>query len=274
MTAHFKAPNHLNAPVVALHSSASSSAQWRDLQAQMAERFNFVAVDLPGYGLDMSRTTTAKGFDRVAKPIIDRIETLGGPVHLVGHSFGGGVALRIALTRPDLVKSLTVFEPAAFHLLKASSPEDREMFEALRAIGQRFAEADAQTGMQTFIDFWNGHGAWDRMPKDRREKMAMLSPNVAADFEDLDTDESQLADLRTLGIPTLVLVGMDSPAVAQRTAKLVAANVPGAELALLPDLGHMAPIVAPEWVNPRIHQHIARVQKAAAHVRWPNARAA
>jgi pimeloyl-ACP methyl ester carboxylesterase len=61
-----------------------------------------------------------------ARPIIDLIERVGRPVHLVGHSYGGGVALHIAHRRPDLLKSLVLIEPSAFQLLRRGGDIDRE----------------------------------------------------------------------------------------------------------------------------------------------------
>jgi pimeloyl-ACP methyl ester carboxylesterase len=50
---------------------------------------------------------------------IDLIDRTERSVHLVGHSYGGGVALHVALARPDRIASLTLYEPSAFHMLRA-----------------------------------------------------------------------------------------------------------------------------------------------------------
>ena len=67
-------------------------------------------------------------------------------------------------------------------------------------------------------------------------------------------------------MPVQLLTGMESPEIAQRTATLIFENTQDAELVVLPGLGHMAPIHAPDWVNPRIRQHIARVERSAEPV--------
>ena len=108
--------------VVLLHSSASSGAQWRSLCAPLAERFTALAPDLYGYGASdpwpgRAAMTLA---DEVA-PLEALLARRPGPVHLVGHSYGGAVALRLALRAPTL-RSLTLIEPVAFTCCAAAAP--------------------------------------------------------------------------------------------------------------------------------------------------------
>ena len=95
-------------PVVALHSSASSSGQWKALRDDLADRHCVVMPDLPGYGETTERPKAgSSGGTDTARPIIALIEHGATPVHLVGHSYGGALAVLIAIHRPDLVRSLT-----------------------------------------------------------------------------------------------------------------------------------------------------------------------
>ena len=212
------------------------------------------------------------------EPIIEEIATLGEPVHLVGHSFGGGVALKIALMRPELIKSLTLYEPVAFHVLNNRNSADATLLTALKEVELSLhageAEAEAGPGIKSFIDFWNGQGAWEAMPEALRGKLIASTASVIADFMNGFAESWRLEDLQSLEIPTQVLMGMESPAIAQRTATLVFEHIQDAELVMLPGLGHMAPIHDPDWVNPRIKQHIARVERCAEHFAWPQTRAA
>lgn len=274
---YFETGTH-DAPVVALHSSASNGAQWKALIADLQDRHTVHAYDLPGYNAQVSRDRTIDGMAAVAQPIIDRILTLDYPVHLVGHSFGGGVAIKIALMRPDLVRSLTLFEPAAFHVLHNRANDERSLLDDLRNINASLkAETGndgAAPGMKAFIEFWNGENTWDRMSDNIRAVLTSVTETVIADFGNVFSENWALKDLARLTMPALMLMGMDSPMVAQRTATLVHQHIPGCELAILPGLGHMAPIEAPEWVNPRIKQHIARVERQPAQFSWPETLAA
>ena len=69
--------------------------------------------------------------------IIDRSD---GQVHLVGHSYGGGVALRAAVERPDRIASLTLYEPSAFHLLRAMGARAAGALAEILALAARTAE--------------------------------------------------------------------------------------------------------------------------------------
>lgn len=266
------------APVIALHSSASNGRQWNKLREDLEQQHIVETPELPGYDRKIDRLPDIRGLESVVTPMISHISRFGEPVHLVGHSFGGGVALKIALVYPQLVKSLTLYEPIAFHLLLDSDAVDRALVWELQQIahsmtGQLNSGAD-NIDMSPFIDFWNGTGCWQNMPEAARDKIAGTAENVVGDFEAELGETWSLDDLLKLDIPTQVMMGMDSPAVAQRMSKLVFDGVPDAELVMLPGLDHMAPINAPNWVNPRIVQHIARADRRAERFSWPRTVAA
>ena len=93
--------------------------------------------------------------------IIDQSER---KVHLVGHSYGGGVALHVALARPDRIASLALYEPSAFHLLKAMGDQAAaafaEIVDITRRTGQGVIAGDYAGAAALFVDYWSGpaHG--------------------------------------------------------------------------------------------------------------------
>ena len=110
--------------VVCLHSSASSSGQWRALMDRLAGRFRVIAVDLYGSG-----KTVAWPHDQ---PMLldDEVALLrsvfraaGDRFHLIGHSYGGAVALKAALTHQDRLISLVLYEPVLFSVLMANASQ-------------------------------------------------------------------------------------------------------------------------------------------------------
>lgn len=268
-----------SAPVVALHSSASSGHQWRHLEEALSDRFFVSAPNLPGYGGEtIAPTGDSNGVSRVAAPIVQHMAGYGQPVHLVGHSYGATVALKIALNRPDLIKSLTLYEPAAFHFLKSGRRKEQELFEEIsriaKAVSSNHAAGTPARGMQTFIDFWNGAGVWRTMPQCTRDGLAALAPSIMSDFAHGFSETWSLDDLAALDMPVLMMTGMDSPDIAQKVAQLIADAIPNSRLALLPGLGHMAPVFEPDWVNPRIYEHIISSERPAANCYWPQQKAA
>ncbi len=266
--------NSGRAPVVALHSSASTGSQWKKLLEDMEGRYDVIAPDLPGYGNGhLSADDGQQGVAAAARPIIRRIETLGTPVHLVGHSFGAAIALKIAMMRPDLIKSLCLYEPACFHFLRDGDQTDRDLYSGIADVSETLSRnaraGDPEKGMKRFIDFWNGADAWHRMPAYAQQHLAAQANSVMTDFARGFAESWTPGELVRLEMPTLVMMGMDSPALAQRVAMRIADAIPGARLAMLPGLGHMAPLSAPKWVNPRIIGHIATVERHANPIRWP-----
>ncbi|WP_299826662.1 alpha/beta fold hydrolase [uncultured Roseobacter sp.] len=264
-----------NAPIVALHSSASSSGQWSRLSADMEGRFDVHAFDLPGYGrAPLTADTSQTGAARSAGPVIREIEKRGSAVHLVGHSNGGGIAIKLALMRPDLVKSLTVYEPATFHFLKNGNSKEKSLFQqiqTLSALVTRAAEEEeVPTGMRHFLDFWNGEGFWDHLPDVARQRFAGMISSIMADFANGVAETWELADLSKLETPTLVMTGLESPEITQHVSIAIAKALPNTRLALLPELGHMAPVFQPEWVNSRILEHVANVERPTPICSWPN----
>src|SRR5918996_2078004 len=94
-------------PVVCVHASASSSGQWRPLMERLSGRFRSLAVDLYGYGQSPpwpdERPLALADEVELIEPVL---ETAGDRLHLVGHSYGGAVALRAALACPTRLRSL------------------------------------------------------------------------------------------------------------------------------------------------------------------------
>lgn len=279
MTISFRTTEMINAPIIALHSSASNSGQWDQLVKDLEGRFEVHAVDLPGYGrAPLKGDMSQKGAAISAVAVIQEIETLGRPVHLVGHSNGGGVAIKVALMRPDLVESLTVYEPATFHFLKHGNDVSQKLFQQIQLLSgvatAAAADGSPAAGMQQFLDFWNEDGFWDSLPAQAQDRFASMIPSVMSDFANGFAETWQLKDLSELEIPTLVMTGLESPEIAQHVSVEIAKALPNARIALLPELGHMAPVFQPEWINSRIFEHVANVERSVENISWPDRKAA
>lgn len=253
----------VGAPVVALHGSASAGAQWRSLSEHLAPRFRVIAPDLPGYGrsgMPVARPSLAAEA-AFLRPALDAAR---GPVHLIGHSFGGAVALAIAITMPRAVRSLTLVEPAAFRLLVNDDPTDRLLGEEISAVAETILSA-LRAGRQEvaaacFIDYWNGTGAWMRTSPRLQALILAAMGRVAENFDTLAAPGLTLRALAGINCPTLVIAGLETPLPALRTAELVAETIPGAQLTLIQGAGHMAPLTDPHIVNPMIERHFSAIE--------------
>jgi pimeloyl-ACP methyl ester carboxylesterase len=248
---------------VLLHCTGGSGAQWRALAALLRDGFHVLAPDLYGYGGsgawpgDACASLAAEG-ERVAA----QLEASHGPVHLVGHSFGGAVALRLAQEMPARVASLTVIEPAAFHLLRDGDTSDAAALADLSdtgdALGRALLCGDYGTGASLFVDYWSGAGTWARLPDDQRSRLKRQLAKIVLDFWSALNEPSTLDDIGTLTMPTLVIRGARSPRPSRLIAEHVARVLPRATLDTIEGAGHMAPITHADMINARVVAHLVR----------------
>lgn len=250
------------APVVALHSSGLSALQWRMLRGRLERTHRVLAPDLAGYGRSspfdparMDQFETAE--DVAAAEAVVRFA--GAPVHLVGHSYGGLLALRVALEGRVPVASLALFEPVAFDLLRQTAHPEAAVLSELSADGRFFALGDDGLDgfMRRFVGWWQGEGAWDALPAPSRAAMLKTAAKTYAEVRALLSYEVDLAALAALRVPTLVIAGEESPAAAVAVCRALAKALPDARLDLVPGAGHMGPLTHVRAVNELIAAHVS-----------------
>ncbi len=247
-------------PVVLLHGGGSSGAQWRRVCDLLGDRFQMITVDHYGHGGTdpWPGAPEARTHDAEAVLVRGVIARIGQPAHLVGHSYGGGVALRIAVQDRAAVRSLTLLEPIALSVLAHHG-------EAVLADGYReFARsfiADARAGdkeraWERFIDGNGEPGTWARTPPESRAKfMAMTDAVVSGWYANL-SHNTTLDECRSIGVPTLLLHGERTYPHFRRITELLAKLVPSARLQVLPAAGHMSPVTHPETVAAALLPHL------------------
>ena len=248
-------------PVVLLHGSASSGAQWRALADHLSQHHEVLAPDLYGYG----RTPSwgGRGPFRLAHEsavVLKDIECLGAPVHLVGHSYGGTVALDIARRRPELVKSLVLVEPVAFYLLRGGDEDDLAALREIQSVAAELERAlccgDYADGCFRFIDYWNGAGSWHAMSLARREALAPRLAKVVLDFHATIGEDVPLDALRGLDAGTLLIQGAQTTLPVQRICRLLQQTLPRVRFETVAGAGHMLPVTHVNAVNALILEHL------------------
>src|SRR5215813_3184120 len=238
-------------PVFLLHSSGSSSAQWRALTERLSQRYRVIAPDWYGYG-GTAQWPGRSPFhlECEAEIVLALLERVNEPAHLVGHSYGGAVALHLAGLRCDLLRSLTLIEPVAFHLLRgADAPALAEITEVAESVVRATARGEYHAGFGRFVDYWSGPDAWAAIPRDKRHAMAARLPKIALDFHATLNEPTRLEDFIWMTVPTLLLCGTTSPRPTRRICELLARILPDAELKAIGGAGHMAPLTHRDQVN-------------------------
>lgn len=245
-------------PVVLVHCSSASGSQWRTLCATLAGRFRCIVPDQWQCGdSDPWHGRTTFSLAEEAAPIVSIIERIGEPVHLVGHSYGGGVALRVARERPHMIRSLTLVEPSAFHLLRrAERALFREISRVARHVERAVAGGNYWDGMARFVDYWSGAGAWETMAQDLRARLCQRLPKVVLDFRALFGEPATLDDYRRLDMPTLLVCGTRSPDPSRRIVGMLAGAMPRAGVVRIEGAGHMSPLTHVDAVNAAITAHL------------------
>ena len=240
---------------VLLHSSAGTRGQWRSLAELLEGKRRVLAPDLRGYGESAARQGEPDLADEAA--IVGALAArAGGPIDLVGHSYGGAVALRFAFDRPELVRSLTLIEPVAFHLLRQDWAGRDWLLAEVQAIAAAVARDRNGSGMSRFVDYWNGSGTWASLPEEKRSGVAGCAATVAENFAATMAEAIPLETYRRIQAPALLLRGAESPAPARRIVALLGSTLPNARIVTVAGAGHMLPLTHRDVVNGEILTHI------------------
>ncbi len=253
-------------PVVLVHCSSASGSQWKSLCEELSDRFHCIMPDQWSCG--RSDPWPGDGpftLADEAAPVVDIIDRLGTAVHLVGHSYGGGVALRIARERPGRILSLTLIEPSVFHLLGGVGPKEqplyREISEVAEAVKSAVNSGDLWSGMARFVDYWSGDGAWNAMPTEVRLKLSRRLSKVVLDFRALFQESASLADYGVLTCPTLILCGEQSPGPSRRIVQMLKEAMPSARVTEINGASHMSPLTHADAVNRAIAAHLQSLSR-------------
>ncbi|HYK02083.1 MAG TPA: alpha/beta hydrolase [Thermoanaerobaculia bacterium] len=241
--------------VLMIHSGGASSRQWRTLATELAPRFHVLVPDLLGYGESGPWPQGEPFHFRQDVAFLESLLTDGEPVHLVGHSYGGFLALKLALQRPELVRSIAVYEPVAFGVLDPGELD--EVRNTVSTVEWRPGpDGSDEAWLRSFIDWWNGAGAWDRLPEETRKGFRAVGWKVFQEVMTLGADTTDAATYGTIAVPTLLLGGERTPLTERRVVERLGVALPRATVRLFPGVGHMGPITHTPLVNGAIAAHL------------------
>lgn len=251
--------------VVCIHCNASSSAQWRPLMDQLSPHHFMLAPDTHGAGRGPAwpsdRPLSLSDEVDLIEPIL---QCAGEPFALVGHSYGGAVALLAALRQPSRVSALVLYEPTLFGLIEATSAQPNAadgIRECVARAGAALAVGDRATAAERFIDYWMGEGAYAVKPEAQRTAIEDAIVHVQGWFHALINEPTSLASMRSLEIPVLLMQGSETTESGRAVTSLLAQTLPQVKVLSFDGLGHMGPITHPVPVNAAIEAFL--MQNAA-----------
>ena len=241
--------------VLLIHSGGFTSRQWRKLSDALAPRHRVLAPNLLGY--DASAPWPAGKPFHFRQDVEFLESALDEPAHLVGHSYGGFLALQLALRRPELVRSIAVYEPVAFGILDEIADADaRSALNLIRQTWQPDASGADEGWLRDFVDWWNGAGAWARLAEETRASMRAVGWKVFQEVITLAADRTDRATYATIAVPTLILGGENTPLAERRVVEHLGAALPNATARFFPGIGHMGPISHASLINEAIVAHV------------------
>jgi pimeloyl-ACP methyl ester carboxylesterase len=248
-------------PVVLLHSSGMSGEQWkRTRDALLAAGSRVVVPDLIGSGRSAPLPEGAPfRFTDDVDVVTRLLSRLGAPAHVIGHSYGGLIALHAALrlsTGPARVRSLAVYDPVAFGVLEPARDADAlgDLERVSFAWGASPSEHEAW--LRSFVDYWSGEGAWARLRDGVRAEFVRVGWVAHEGARTLVADATRGDAYRALDVPVLLMSGDDSPLAVRRVVARLGENLPRARVAHVAGAGHMGPLTHPRPVNALIAAHL------------------
>jgi pimeloyl-ACP methyl ester carboxylesterase len=246
--------------VVLVPGSCSTGAAWRPLIAQWQNRFRCVTTSLLGYGGTAERRTSQDAnISREAEIVEAVIKRAGGPVHLVGHSFGGLTALAVALRNQQSLSSLTIIEAPAPELLQRE-PEHYRAFRKMTGAYFGAFHAGDREAVGQMIDFYGGAGTFASWPQRVRDYAVETTAVNLLDWACAYGFGLTPALLSTVAAPTLVMWGEASHPSAQRANELLGECLPDAAVATIAGAAHFMISTHAGQVAGLIAQHVARTE--------------
>jgi pimeloyl-ACP methyl ester carboxylesterase len=253
--------------VLFLHGSAASSATWKGASAALHRSHRCIAPDLIGYGRsDPWPAGAAFDLDCELRAIEHLLPCCAG-YHLVGHSYGGVVALRLALRDPARVRTLTLIEPVLFAALRhAGEHEPYGQFARLRAdYVATLSQGCRAKALGQFIDFWSGDGAWLRLSNDARAAMLRVADKIVLDWQATFAFDPSPHELASLAARTLLIGGSASPAPMRRLVDSLHALMPGSSRLIVDGADHLLPFTHGRALNDALQAHLQSNTEPHSH---------
>ena len=246
--------------MVLLHAAGSTGAQWRGVLGELDDKYHTITPDGWGHGKssfwpDLETLLHDDQADLV-KRILDEVGVES--FDLIGHSYGGGTAIRFVLEHPEMVRSLVLIEPMVACLLRELGKTDAlaELEGIQDDFRERLAKDGPEAAWQGFLDFRNEPGTWVGYAEKTRQNFIRRTPAQLANFNANANNRTTQAEVQSIDKSTLVILGVDTSLYDLRMSEIVAENIPGAEFLILEDAGHMSPLTHPERVTREILRHI------------------
>lgn len=235
---------------VFLHGLGGGRTAWRPQLESLSRDRRCIAWDAPGYGA--SEPVSETSFDAYATAAIELIDTVSpdAPVELVGMSFGGMIAQYVAARAPHRVRTLTLMCTSPKFGLDGTDPDEwrAARLSGLEAMGSPAAAAPAV--LSSLVGPNGAHVVPEAVEAMSRVPLAGLLDSLST-ISSHDTRSI----LGSLALPTLILVGELDDETPIAYSEALRNLIPGARMLVIPGVGHLLNLEAPDHVNAAIAEH-------------------
>lgn len=211
-----------------VHGSPGNAKAWARVGERLAVRYRVVAPDLPGYGETTPQPPGQEPDVGYASELVEAlIRHVGPPAVLVGHSYGGVVALAVALRGNVAIRALTLFEPVVLKILTIA--DESAAYDTAKAVFDDYISSFAQGDdrvVRKMVDFWFGEGAFGRMPEPLTAYLVKETASNVKDVRATFRESYSIDALAKLRVPVAIVVGDRSPEITHRIARALAERLP------------------------------------------------
>jgi pimeloyl-ACP methyl ester carboxylesterase len=232
-----------------LHCSLAHSRVWSRMASALGDVATMVAPDMPGHGQSANWDSRCDIHDQVTAIARD---CLGSGGHVIGHSFGATVALRLAVENPERVHSLTLIEPVLFAAARDSDLQALNTYLDEEATFSRALQTeDWGTAAREFMRVWGDGRAWNMLSEKEQMGFANQMPFIRDTQSTLLDDCHHLMQsgrLEGIACPTRLIRGAQTNPVIPAIHAALARRIPHAKDLVVEGAGHMVPITHPDRV--------------------------
>jgi len=227
-------------PLILFHSLLSDRASFDAIVAPLARSFRVIVPELPGFGHSRAVDgNLAAAADRMAELVSEVAR--GAGVVVLGNGYGGFIALQMAIRHPGLLTRLVLADSGA-----AFSESGREAFRTMASVSRaKGLAAIADVAMRRLFapEFQESH---PDLMRDRRAAFLRTSPEVFQAACDTLASLDLRAELPTVKMPVLVVVGEQDEATPPAMSRELAAGLPDAQLRIIAGCAHVPQLQAPK----------------------------
>jgi pimeloyl-ACP methyl ester carboxylesterase len=242
-------------PLVLVHGSWVDRRVWDRVVPLLSRSFEVVAYDRRGHSLSSCPPGQGSIRDDVddLAALIDFLAL--GPAHVSGASWGGSIALRLVVVRPELLRSVTIHEPPLFDLLDAEAPglpDLTELRARLATVAARLEAGDLEGAARLYFDqVAETPGGWAGLDHGQQSTLLSNALTYLDQCRDPDALGIEIEDLAGFGGPALLTHGDRRAPLFKRIVEMIVAVMPGARSELIPGAAH-----DPQVTHPGSYAHL------------------